>query len=207
MIELICLPCGQSNPADAKFCSQCGAALLRRFCEQCHAVNDAEAHFCRSCGAALAQQLLPATLAPMPAAWREDARVRDGPGGAIPTLDYVVATDEAEVAMTAPTLQPLQEPTPALVDEAASGGSALQPMRPAHRTALLSVGGLLVLLVAAALWSRAPRTDQRPRDAGATSTLGAAPADMPTTPPSLPPQPASPTATGGSAPVEGKAPA
>ena len=204
MIELICLACSQSNPADAKFCSQCGAALLRRFCEQCHAVNGAESHFCHSCGAVLSKQLLPPTLAPMPDAWREDARVHDGPGDVIPTLDQVVVTDEAEVAMTAPTLQPLQGPPPGLVDETPSGGSALQAMKPAHRTALLAVGGLLVLLVAAALWSRAPPTEVRPANAGTAATRGAAPADVPA--PAVPTAEAS-TTTGSSEPVEGSAPA
>jgi ribosomal protein L40E len=53
LVHLICLRCNRANPADAKFCGECGAGLLRRFCAECHTVNDAESHFCQSCGAAL----------------------------------------------------------------------------------------------------------------------------------------------------------
>jgi hypothetical protein len=53
LVHLICLRCNRANPAEAKFCGECGAGLLRRFCAECHTVNDAESHFCQSCGAAL----------------------------------------------------------------------------------------------------------------------------------------------------------
>src|ERR1044071_3219344 len=56
LLHLICLRCGQANAADAKFCGECGGALLRKFCADCHAINDAQAHFCRSGGAALPAQ-------------------------------------------------------------------------------------------------------------------------------------------------------
>ena len=53
LVHLICLRCNRANAPDAKFCSACGAGLLRKFCSECHAVNDAESHFCQSCGATL----------------------------------------------------------------------------------------------------------------------------------------------------------
>jgi double zinc ribbon protein len=65
LVHLICLRCSRANVADARFCSQCGAGLLRKFCGECHAVNDAESHFCQSCGAALLSQ--PPAPATMPA--------------------------------------------------------------------------------------------------------------------------------------------
>lgn len=206
MLELICLACGRTNPSDAKFCSQCGKALLRRFCEQCRAVNDAEAHFCHACGAALSEQPLPATLAPMPDDQRNEARAPP-PGPPIPTLNEVLAADEAEAATAGPTFPPVHATAP---DGSAwaSGGGEKQATRPAHRTALLAVGTLIVLLVMAALWSRIPRTDFRPRDANTDSTRGAVSADVAPPPPapSLRTDPASTTTTDGSAAAEADAP-
>jgi hypothetical protein len=66
LVHLICLRCNRANAADSKFCSECGAGLLRKFCNDCHAVNDAESQFCQSCGAALPLQPFapPAASAP-----------------------------------------------------------------------------------------------------------------------------------------------
>lgn len=205
MVELICIACGRTNQSDAKFCSQCGAALLRRFCDRCHAVNDADAHFCRSCGAALPQQSQPGTLTPKP----DDSHARQRTGVPIPTLNEVLPADEAGVVTTAETVQPLQGLSSGPVDDAAPGDGVPQAMRPARRTVLLAVGGLVVLLVAAALWSRAPRSDVVPHDASEASVRGAASGDVPPPEPapSVAPAPASGTTAGISAPVESSAPA
>ena len=202
MLELICLGCGRANPSDGKFCSQCGAALLRRFCERCRAVNYAEAHFCQSCGGALPEQLLPATVVPPDDPWKGSG-TRQPPADLIPTLDQFVAADDAGEATAAPTLLPVQRAAPDPVADAPLGDSGFPP-RPSYRTALLAVGGLLVLLVAVALWSRAPPTEVRPTNAGSAATRGAASADIPA--PAVPTAQAS-TTTGSSEPVEGSAPA
>lgn len=53
MITLVCLHCNHSNLGDAKYCSKCGAGLLRRFCPSCHVANGVGSQFCQDCGAAL----------------------------------------------------------------------------------------------------------------------------------------------------------
>ena len=51
-----CEFCGQGNPARAKFCNECGAALQLRPCWACDAVNALDAARCHSCGASLDNQ-------------------------------------------------------------------------------------------------------------------------------------------------------
>jgi class 3 adenylate cyclase/tetratricopeptide (TPR) repeat protein len=51
-VELTCAACGAENPADARFCSACGAPL-QQTCPACGAEQPATAAFCSSCGAAL----------------------------------------------------------------------------------------------------------------------------------------------------------
>jgi len=51
-----CPNCQFENPGSKKFCSECGAGLLRR-CPQCAADNAPAAKFCGECGAALAGKL------------------------------------------------------------------------------------------------------------------------------------------------------
>ncbi len=48
-----CPNCGRSNPADARFCHACGAAL-GPVCPACGAAVPTEARFCQSCGGPLA---------------------------------------------------------------------------------------------------------------------------------------------------------
>jgi len=48
-----CAKCGADNPADKRFCGDCGAALANR-CVQCGADNPIEKKFCGDCGTALA---------------------------------------------------------------------------------------------------------------------------------------------------------
>src|SRR5439155_21615060 len=47
-----CPQCGHPNPADAKFCSDCGAALELR-CPRCGRGSARESRFCTECGEAL----------------------------------------------------------------------------------------------------------------------------------------------------------
>ena len=52
--EQACTQCGAEQPADAKFCDQCGTPLAaQKLCQACNAVNDADARFCCGCGAGL----------------------------------------------------------------------------------------------------------------------------------------------------------
>jgi class 3 adenylate cyclase/tetratricopeptide (TPR) repeat protein len=47
-----CSRCAAENPADARFCTQCGARVAA-LCGACGEENGAQARFCRKCGAAL----------------------------------------------------------------------------------------------------------------------------------------------------------
>jgi class 3 adenylate cyclase len=58
-----CPTCGTDNPANARFCIQCGAPLPR-VCASCGAVNPAGARFCNQCGAPLASAPLAAAVTP-----------------------------------------------------------------------------------------------------------------------------------------------
>ncbi|HOB74181.1 MAG TPA: zinc ribbon domain-containing protein [Phycisphaerae bacterium] len=52
--ELACLRCLHKNDPDARFCSQCGSALVRpQECSNCGHGNDFDANFCDNCGRAL----------------------------------------------------------------------------------------------------------------------------------------------------------
>lgn len=46
-----CHKCNHDNPADAKFCNGCGAALQKnKPCPDCGELNDPDAKFCDNCG-------------------------------------------------------------------------------------------------------------------------------------------------------------
>ena len=62
---VICPECGASNPADNKFCGECGATLKSKtgVCPKCGAENPPENKFCGECGALLAET---STLPPPP---------------------------------------------------------------------------------------------------------------------------------------------
>ena len=47
----VCCPCQHTNPADAKFCNQCGQPLRQKPCAQCDAINYVGARNCEHCGA------------------------------------------------------------------------------------------------------------------------------------------------------------
>src|SRR5262249_50969678 len=50
-----CASCGRTNPAGARFCGGCGAALAPR-CPACGAESQPDARFCIACGAPLAER-------------------------------------------------------------------------------------------------------------------------------------------------------
>jgi len=50
MAPLQCLVCDHVNPADAKFCNDCGSPLHVKECSRCEAVNDRAAKNCFKCG-------------------------------------------------------------------------------------------------------------------------------------------------------------
>lgn len=49
-----CHKCNADNDADARFCNQCGAALVKSTpCPACGELNDPDARFCDNCGRAM----------------------------------------------------------------------------------------------------------------------------------------------------------
>jgi ribosomal protein L40E len=47
---ILCNRCDAANPADAKFCNQCGTSLLSQKCPECGASITPTARFCNHCG-------------------------------------------------------------------------------------------------------------------------------------------------------------
>ena len=147
LVHLICLRCNRANAAESKFCSECGAGLLRKFCSECHAVNDAESHFCQSCGAALSA---PPSVPPAPSA---------PPAGEVPDLTDVayLEPDEPAHRVSAPAqfysgpIVAMPPQMPALPAETMPGVN--RALTSAHRTPiLLGFGGVATVLFAALLW-------------------------------------------------------
>ena len=60
-----CSQCQHENPAEAKFCLNCGTRLTQ-VCSQCQQVLPPEAKFCMACGHALTETVVPQAQAPQP---------------------------------------------------------------------------------------------------------------------------------------------
>lgn len=52
-----CPVCGTHNPADAKFCNECGTPLLSITCPTCGTLNRPNAKFCNQCGTPLSSSI------------------------------------------------------------------------------------------------------------------------------------------------------
>ncbi len=65
MSPLQCPFCAHTNPADAKFCNECGAPLHLRPCNQCEAVNNQVDENCYKCGMALSMPCTANEAAPV----------------------------------------------------------------------------------------------------------------------------------------------
>jgi hypothetical protein len=149
--------CNHANAADAKFCGECGAGLLRRFCGACSAVNDAESRFCQACGHALPD--VHASASPLRTVTKQ-----------VPDL-----TDEVLIGPEQPhqpiAVVPLRDAN-ALTHVTAEGpvlaiGSA-PPFAREHRSAyrvpmLLAIGGATSLALAVWIWPRMDSSDSSTR--------------------------------------------
>ena len=76
---MICSVCGTSNPAEARFCLECGSSLAAR-CGTCGATNPAGAKFCGTCGTRLAGQGSGTEAAAQRSGGFRDGAAADGPG-------------------------------------------------------------------------------------------------------------------------------
>jgi ribosomal protein L40E len=151
LVHLICLRCNRANAPDAKFCSACGAGLLRKFCNECHAINDAESHFCQSCGATLSA---PPSVPPAPFAT---------PPGEVPDLTEVayLAPYERRHLVSAPAQfdsGPIVAVPPEMVPLSTETvpGVAKAPILAYRIPALLGLGSVALMVLAALQW---PRTE------------------------------------------------
>lgn len=109
----MCMACHHANPAEAKYCANCGAGLLRRFCPACHVINDADALYCHACGGKLEPQV-----------------------GLEPTvvLSRPAVLDEPTVRQPAPSPLAVTAPTPELaMVEAILPGSEITQVMPIER--------------------------------------------------------------------------
>ena len=61
---MICANCGTENPADKRFCGDCGAPL-QSTCPTCGATNPPGKRFCGDCGTALVAGVAPAATGPL----------------------------------------------------------------------------------------------------------------------------------------------
>lgn len=77
-----CWNCGYENPAEAKFCNNCGSPQQRK-CPNCGTLNAGNAKFCNNCGWNLQQAQAPAPAAPAPTAAPATARRGDSPQGLV----------------------------------------------------------------------------------------------------------------------------
>jgi hypothetical protein len=145
VVHLYCLRCNHANDGDARYCSACGAGLIRVICPQCRAMNSAESHFCQSCGAALPEPAVLKSMHPAPPA---------PPAAEIPSLDDVVAMPASVPALAvASSALPVMTATawvppepPQLLPAQRLQGESLPGPRP--RTAMLSPAQLAVLVLA-----------------------------------------------------------
>jgi hypothetical protein len=166
LIHLICLRCNRANASEAKFCSECGAGLLRKFCSRCRAINDAESHFCQSCGEALPAQPSVPHAAPMapPAIVPDLTDVYAEPEEPSPAIASPAAVSHWHEELAADS-QWRDEPVTNShwPGESAAGVPAVvtEPLhaepvaaRPSHRTVLFGFVGGAALLLAALLWSQ-----------------------------------------------------
>jgi hypothetical protein len=149
LVHLICLRCNATNAADAKFCSACGAGLVRKFCPTCHAITDVASHFCQACGAALPELKL------------EPVAARTA---SVPSLTDEVLTASAHVRESAAprfgslVQMPAQLPMrtqPAVPAQVAMPLRAMDALLRTHRMPiLLATGGAIAMAVAFWGWPR-----------------------------------------------------
>ena len=86
-----CSFCQHANPADARYCNECGGSLDLRPCDRCGAVNDRRATQCEVCGAAFADASTSRSATTNP------ARASSAP----PSIERALETVEADLASVA----------------------------------------------------------------------------------------------------------
>jgi hypothetical protein len=169
LVHLICLRCNATNAADAKFCSACGAGLVRKFCPTCHAVTDVASHFCQACGAALPElKLEPVAARPLSVPSLTDEVLTasaDGRESAAPRFGSLVQMPAQLPARMRPTV-----PT-----QAAMPPRAMDSLLRTHRMPiLLATGGAIAMAVAFWGWPRSEPASASAREPARTVAATAA---------------------------------
>jgi ribosomal protein L40E len=177
LVHLICLRCNRANAPDAKFCSACGAGLLRKFCSECHAVNDAESHFCQSCGATLSA---PPSVPPVPRA----AQPGEMPGQIdVANLEpgqrkHLVSASEPFYSGPIVAVPPQTATLPAETGPGVGTGS----MSVYRMPVLLGLGSVALMVLAALEWPRSESptapSDAAPARGPSSLSAGEGTADM-----------------------------
>ena len=86
MLSLCCSFCQHANPADAKYCNECGGALRLKPCVRCDAINAQDATRCHHCGGDFTQS--PSTAATVTStAAEQEAQGRSSVVRAVETIE------------------------------------------------------------------------------------------------------------------------
>ena len=86
MLSLCCSFCQHANPADAKYCNECGGALRLKPCVRCDAINAQDATQCHHCGGDFTQSQSTAATVTSTAA-EQEAQGRSSVVRAVETID------------------------------------------------------------------------------------------------------------------------
>jgi ribosomal protein L40E len=153
MPSLSCSFCQHANPADAKYCNECGSPLNLEPCVQCEAVNDLHATRCHACGADLGRKPLAAANFSGPTAANVTAPSNDavdaGPSRtsivkALETVEADLATiSRSEAVVHVVTVGPAEERVPELQQ---SPSARTHRLRPALFAAFVACALAAVLL-------------------------------------------------------------
>ena len=109
-----CLFCDHTNPADAKYCNECGSPLHLQLCKQCEAINDAAAKICHKCGTAIATLVITPDAAALTPLAESIAAVTSGYAGLErerPSLSRTFAESQV-VRVRRPASHATATPTP-----------------------------------------------------------------------------------------------
>lgn len=176
VVHLVCLHCNRSNAVGARYCVECGAGLLRKFCGSCHEVNDAQSRFCQSCGHELPES--PESVLPaMPAAASVSEPI------VAPGLADLVAANPHEPRHLFDEPTSFDSRSIVVMEEGAAPTAALelaretgQPRRAAYRSpVMVGTGAVMAVGMAFLLWPRSEPPTAAPK-AGAVVPTAQAPA-------------------------------
>lgn len=162
-VQQQCLSCEHLNPAEAKFCQECGSALNLKLCKQCEAINEAKAERCHKCDTDFVP---PAKPAAAPLATRKASK-----GRVAAALGVAVVIVGAVAVYVAPRSKP---PAPTAVVAVKPPAAQIVPVAMPSSPAPVAAERVEKVEKAAK-----PKESAAARPAGVTHTRAAAPAPRP----------------------------